>query len=144
MKTFSAKAKDVERKWYVIDAADQIVGRVAVEAARVLRGKHKPIYTSHVDTGDFVVIINADKAIFSGNKETQKIYTSYSGHVGGQKVETPKHIRRRGRPEIIMERAVKGMVPHHRLGRQQLSKLKIYTGAEHPHAAQNPETLVIS
>lgn len=144
MKTFSAKAQDVERKWYVIDAADQIVGQVAVEAARVLRGKHKPIYTSHVDTGDFVVIINADKAVFSGNKETQKIYTSYSGHVGGQKVETPKHIRRRGRPEIIMERAVKGMIPHNRLGSQQLTKLKIYSGAEHPHSAQNPETLELS
>jgi large subunit ribosomal protein L13 len=144
MKTFSAKAQDVERKWYVIDAADKIVGRVAVEAARFLRGKHKPIYTSHVDTGDFVVIINADKAVFSGNKETQKIYTSYSGYVGGQKVETPKHIRRRGRPEIIMERAVKGMIPHNRLGSQQFTKLKIYCGAEHPHAAQNPETLELS
>ncbi|MDA1007203.1 MAG: 50S ribosomal protein L13 [Verrucomicrobia bacterium] len=144
MKTFSAKSQDVVRKWYVIDAADQIVGRVAVEAARVLRGKHKPIFTSHVDTGDFVIIVNADKAIFSGNKETQKIYTSYSGHVGGLKVETPKHIRRRGRPEIIMERAVKGMIPHNRLGSVQASKLKIYTGADHPHAAQNPEPLVIS
>lgn len=144
MKTFSAKSQDVERKWHVIDAADQIVGRVAVEAARVLRGKHKPIYTSHVDTGDFVIIINADKARFSGAKETQKIYTSYSGHVGGQKVETPKHIRRRGRPEIIMERAVKGMIPHNRLGSAQMSKLKVYNGSEHPHAAQNPETLEIS
>lgn len=144
MKTFSAKSQDVERKWFVIDAADQIVGRVAVEAARILRGKHKPIYTSHVDTGDFVIIINADKARFSGNKESQKIYTSYSGHVGGQKVETPKHIRRRGRPEIIMERAVKGMVPHNRLGSVQMSKLKVYNGADHPHAAQNPETLEIS
>ena len=144
MKTFSAKSQDVERKWYVIDAADQIVGRVAVRAADILRGKHKPIYTPHADTGDFVIIINADKAVFTGNKETQKIYTSYSGYVGGQKVETPKHIRRRGRPEIIMERAVKGMVPHNRLGSAQLSKLKVYNGPDHPHAAQNPESLEIA
>nr|MCS5539572.1 50S ribosomal protein L13 [Roseibacillus sp.] len=93
MKTFSAKAADVERKWHLIDAADQILGKVAVEAARLLRGKHKPIFTPHVDTGDHVVIINAAKVRLTGNKETEKIYTSYSGYVGGQKVETPKKIR---------------------------------------------------
>lgn len=144
MKTFSAKPQDVERKWYVIDATDKVIGRVAVEAARILRGKHKPIFTTHIDTGDFVIIINADKAYFTGSKEVQKIYTSYSGYVGGQKVETPKHIRRRGRPEIIMERAVRGMIPHSRLGSAQFRKLKIYNGSEHPHVAQNPETLEIA
>ena len=101
MKTFSARAVDVERKWHVIDAADQILGKVAVEAARLLRGKHKATYTPHVDTGDHVVIINAEKVRLSGNKETQKIYTSFSGYVGGQKVETPKKGRAR-RPELLV------------------------------------------
>ena len=144
MKTISAKPADVEHHWFVVNAEGKTLGRLASEIAKRLRGKHKPIYTPHADTGDFVVIINADKVIFTGNKETQKIYTSYSGHVGGQKVETLKHICRRGRPEIIMERAVKGMVPHNRLGSAQLSKLKVYNGPDHPHAAQNPETLEIS
>ncbi|MFP6883983.1 MAG: 50S ribosomal protein L13 [Roseibacillus sp.] len=138
MKTFSAKAADVERKWLLIDAADQILGKVAVEAARLLRGKHKPIFTPHVDTGDHVVIINAAKVRLSGNKETEKIYTSYSGYVGGQKVETPKKIRAR-RPELLIERAVRGMIPHNRLGRAQFHKLKVYAGPEHEQGAQQPE-----
>ncbi len=138
MKTFSAKAADVERKWHVIDAADQILGKVAVEAARLLRGKHKPIFTPHVDTGDHVVIINAEKVRLSGNKETEKIYTSYSGYVGGQKVETPSKVRAR-RPELLVERAVRGMIPHNRLGRAQLRKLKVYAGPDHEHEAQQPE-----
>ena len=138
MKTFSAKAADVERKWHLIDAADQILGKVAVEAARLLRGKHKPIFTPHVDTGDHVVIINAAKVRLSGNKETEKIYTSYSGYVGGQKVETPKKIRAR-RPELLIERAVRGMIPHNRLGRAQFHKLKVYAGPEHEQDAQQPE-----
>ena len=138
MKTFSAKAADVERKWHLIDAADQILGKVAVEAARLLRGKHKPIFTPHVDTGDHVVIINAAKVRLSGNKETEKIYTSYSGYVGGQKVETPKKIRAR-RPELLIERAVRGMIPHNRLGRAQFHKLKVYAGPEHEQGAQQPE-----
>ena len=138
MKTFSAKATEVERKWYVIDAADQILGKVAVEAARLLRGKHKPIFTPHVDTGDHVVIINAEKVRLSGNKETEKIYTSYSGYVGGQKVETPKKVRAR-RPELLLERAVRGMIPHNRLGRSQLRKLRVYAGSEHEQEAQKPE-----
>ena len=138
MKTFSAKAADVERKWHLIDAADQILGKVAVEAARLLRGKHKPIFTPHVDTGDHVVIINAAKVRLTGNKETEKIYTSYSGYVGGQKVETPKKIRAR-RPELLIERAVRGMIPHNRLGRAQFHKLKVYAGPEHEQSAQQPE-----
>ncbi len=142
MKTFSAKATEVERKWYVIDAADQILGKVAVEAARLLRGKHKPIFTPHVDTGDHVVIVNAAKVRLSGNKETEKIYTSYSGYVGGQKVETPKKVRAR-RPELLVERAVRGMIPHTRLGRAQLRKLRVYKGAEHEQEAQKPEPYTV-
>ena len=138
MKTFSAKAVDVERKWHVIDAADQILGKVAVEAARLLRGKHKPIFTPHVDTGDHVVIVNAEKVRLSGNKETEKICTSYSGYVGGQKVETPSKVRAR-RPELLIERAVRGMIPHNRLGRAQLRKLKVYAGPDHEHEAQQPQ-----
>tara|TARA_B100000674_G_scaffold410282_1_gene358048 strand:- start:360 stop:788 length:429 start_codon:yes stop_codon:yes gene_type:complete len=142
MKTFSAKATEVDRKWYIIDAADQILGKVAVEAARLLRGKHKPIFTPHVDTGDHVVIVNAAKVRLSGNKETEKIYTSYSGYVGGQKVETPKKVRAR-RPELLVERAVRGMIPHTRLGRAQLRKLRVYKGAEHEQEAQKPEPYTI-
>ena len=142
MKTFSAKATEVDRKWHVIDAADQILGKVAVEAARLLRGKHKPIFTPHVDTGDHVVIINAKKVRLTGNKETEKIYTSYSGYVGGQKVETPKKVRAR-RPELLVEHAIRGMVPHTRLGRAQLRKLRVYAGAEHEQEAQKPEPYTI-
>ncbi len=138
MKTFSAKTAEVERKWYVIDAADQILGKVAVEAARLLRGKHKPIYTPHIDTGDHVVIINAQKVRLTGNKEAQKIYTSFSGYVGGQKVETPRKVRAR-RPELLVERAVRGMIPHNRLGRAQFRKLHVYAGPEHQQEAQQPE-----
>lgn len=138
MKTFSAKAEEVDRKWWIIDATDKIVGNVAVEAARLLRGKHKPIFTSHVDTGDFVIVINAEKAVFSGNKEDQKLYSRYSGWVGGQKVETPRSVRA-SHPERLVERAVNGMIPHNRLGRQILKKLKVYAGDQHPHEAQSPE-----
>lgn len=137
MKTFSAKAQEIERKWYVIDAADKVLGQVAVEAANLLRGKNKTIFTSHVDCGDYVVVINADKVVLSGNKENSKIYTRYSGYVGGQKVETPAKIRAR-RPQLLLEHAILGMVPHTRLGRAQATHLKVYAGAEHPHAAQQP------
>lgn len=137
MKTFSAKAAEVERKWHIIDADGKILGQVAVEAARLLRGKHKPIFTPHVDTGDFVVVINADKVTLSGMKEEHKIYTRYTGYVGNQKVETPKKVRQR-RPQLLVERAVRGMVPHNRLGSAQFKKLKVYCGADHPHEAQNP------
>lgn len=138
MKTFSAKAEEIDRKWYVIDAENQVLGEVAVAAARLLRGKDKPLFTSHIDCGDFVVIVNADKVRLTGNKETQKVYTSYSGYVDGQKRETVEKLRLR-RPELIVERAVHGMIPHNRLGRQILKKLKVYTGPEHPHEAQNVE-----
>lgn len=143
MKTYSARAVDVERKWWLIDAENQILGDVAVEAARLLRGKNKPIYTPHVDTGDFVVVINADKVVLSGNKETDKVYTRFSGYVGGQKSESPKDIRAR-KPELLVEKAVRGMIPHNKLGRQIFKKLKIHTGNEHPHEAQNPTNWEIS
>jgi large subunit ribosomal protein L13 len=142
MKTFSAKAETVDRKWYVVDANNQVVGRVAQKVADVLRGKNKVIYTTHNDTGDHVIIINAEKALFTGKKEEQKVYHTYSGYVGGEKIESPKQVRRR-RPTLILERAVKGMVPHNRLGRAVLKKLHIYAGAEHPHEAQNPVVLKI-
>jgi large subunit ribosomal protein L13 len=137
MKTFSAKPHEVERKWYVIDAKGKVLGQVAVEAARLLRGKHKPIFTSHVDTGDFVVVINADQVVLTGNKENAKIYTRFSGYVGGKKVETPRQVRER-RPVLLVERAVYGMLPKTRLGKAQYSKLKVYAGSEHPHEAQQP------
>lgn len=138
MKTFSAKPTDVERTWHVIDAKDKILGQVAVEAARLLRGKHKTIFTPHIDTGDFVVVINADKVVFSGTKENDKIYTRFSGWVGGQKVETPRMVRKR-RPVLLVEDAVWGMIPKNRLGRAQFRKLKVYASEEHPHEAQQPQ-----
>ena len=143
MKTFSAKAQDVERKWYVIDAADKVLGQVAREAAVLLRGKHKAIFTPHVDTGDHVIVINAEKVRLTGNKETQKIYTAYTGYVGNQKIETPKKVRQR-HPELLVERAVKGMIPHNRLGSAIYKKLHVYAGTEHAHAAQNPEVFEIA
>ena len=137
MKTFSAKANEVKRQWWLIDAADQVLGRVAVKAANLLRGKEKPIYTSHVDTGDFVIVINAAKVRVTGKKEEQKTYMSFSGFVGGHKTENLK-ARRARRPELLVERAVKGMIPHNRLGRATFTKLKVYRGSDHPHAAQLP------
>ena len=135
MKTFSAKAEEIDRKWYVIDAENKVLGDVAVAAANLLRGKNKPLFTPHCDCGDFVVVINADKVRLTGNKEQQKLYTSYSGYVGGQKRETVEKLRERP-PELIVERAVHGMIPHNRLGRQIFKKLKVYNGSEHPHEAQ--------
>lgn len=143
MKTFSAKAQEIERKWYVIDAADKVLGQVAVEAANLLRGKNKPIFTPHVDCGDYVVVINADKVVLTGNKERAKIYTRYSGYVGGQKVTTPSKIRTK-RPQFLLEHAILGMVPHTRLGRAQAAHLKVYAGAEHPHEAQQPVSYTIA
>ena len=140
--TISAKATEVQRKWFVIDAANQIVGQVAESAAVLLRGKHKPTYTPHIDSGDFVVVINAEKARFTGKKETLKQYTSFSGFMGGHKSETPER-RRLRRPELLIETAVKGMIPHNRLGRQIYKKLKVYVGADHPHAAQQPANFTV-
>ena len=140
MKTFSAKANEVHRQWWVIDAADQVLGRVAVKAATLLRGKEKAIYTPHCDTGDFVIVINAAKVRVTGKKETDKSYMSFSGFVGGHKSESVK-ARRARRPELLVERAVKGMIPHNKLGRAVYTKLKVYGGAEHPHAAQQPQAV---
>ncbi len=139
-KTISAKPAEVERAWYVIDAENQIVGRLASQVATILRGKHKPSFTPHVDTGDFVIVVNADKARFSGNKEEDKLYYSYSGYPGGLKTRTAKVMRQR-RPEYIVRHAVKGMLPKGPLGRQMLKKLKVYAAPTHPHEAQQPQVL---
>ena len=140
MRTFSAKTNEVKRQWWVIDAADQVLGRVAVKAANLLRGKEKAIFTPHVDTGDFVIVINADKVRVTGKKEEQKSYMSFSGFVGGHKSESFR-ARRERRPELLVEKAVKGMLPHNRLGRATFTKLKVYRGAEHPHQAQQPQAV---
>ena len=137
MKTFSAKATEVARKWYVVDAKDQPLGRIAVRIANLLRGKGKAIFTPHVDTGDFVVVINAEKVRLTGKKELQKEFMSFSGYVGGHKSENAEQ-RRARRPELLVEHAVKGMIPHNRLGRSIFTKLKVYRGDQHPHEAQNP------
>jgi large subunit ribosomal protein L13 len=137
MKTFSAKAGDIERKWYIVDARNRSLGRVAVTVANILRGKGKTIFTPHIDTGDFVIVINADKVRLTGEKEVQKKYMSFSGYVGGHKSESAGRRRERF-PELLIEHAVKGMVPHNRLGRALLTKLKVYKGDRHPHEAQQP------
>lgn len=143
-KTFSLRKEDAreQRKWYVIDAKDQILGKVAVRAANLLRGKGKAVYTPHVDCGDFVVVINADKVRVTGKKEVQKSYMSFSGYVGGHKSESFK-ARRARHPELLIERAVRGMIPHNRLGRAIYTKLKVYKGDQHPHAAQKPEPVSV-
>jgi len=137
MKTFSAKASEVPRKWWLIDAKDQVLGRVAVKAANLLRGKEKSVFTPHVDTGDFVIVVNADKVRVTGKKEEQKTFMSFSGYVGGHKSENVR-ARRMRHPELLVERAVRGMIPHNRLGRSIYRKLKVYRGEDHPHAAQQP------
>jgi len=138
MKTFSAKANEVSRRWWLIDAKDQVLGRVAVKAANLLRGKEKTIFTPHIDAGDFVIVINAEKVRLTGKKEEQKSYMSFSGYVGGHKSESAR-ARRARHPELLVERAVRGMVPHNRLGRAIYRKLKVYCGHSHPHAAQCPQ-----
>ncbi len=141
-KTYSAKPGEVEREWFIVDATDQIVGRLATRIATVLRGKHKPQYTPHVDTGDFVVVVNAEKVRFSGNKELQKQYFSYSGYPGGERLRTPEEMRRQ-HPTFIVQNAVKGMLPKGPLGRAMLKKLRVYEGPDHPHQAQQPKELTI-
>lgn len=143
MRTFSAKANEVQRRWWLIDAKDQILGRVAVKAANLLRGKEKNIFTPHVDTGDFVIVINAEKVRLSGKKEDQKSYMSFSGYVGGHKSENAG-ARRMRHPELLVERAVRGMIPHNRLGRSVYRKLKVYRGHDHPHTAQQPESVKLA
>ncbi|HWQ73277.1 MAG TPA: 50S ribosomal protein L13 [Desulfitobacteriaceae bacterium] len=142
MSTFFAKATDINRKWFVIDAAGIPLGRVATEAARILRGKHKPIFTANVDTGDHVIIINAEKTILTGNKLNNKKYRHHSGYPGGLKEVTYKNLMQ-NMPERAMEHAIKGMLPHNKLGAQMYRKLKVYKGAAHPHQAQQPENWTI-
>ncbi|MDR2980634.1 MAG: 50S ribosomal protein L13 [Puniceicoccales bacterium] len=138
MKTTLAKtANDTEKTWYVVDAADQVLGRLAVKIAAILRGRHKPTYTPHIDTGDYVVVINADKIRLTGNKETDKTYMFYSGWVGTAYRRNVAHMRTH-KPAFIIEHAVKGMLPKNKLANKMIAKLKVYAGAEHPHAAQNP------
>ncbi len=141
-KTFSAKPTDISREWHVVDAENQIAGRMASKIATILRGKHKPGYTPHMDTGDHVIVINADKIRFSGNKEEDKKYFRHTGYPGGSKFRSVKEVREK-KPTFLVQNAVKGMLPKGALGRQMLSKLKVYAGAEHPHEAQNPKTLVV-
>ena len=140
MKTFSAKASEVPRKWWLIDAKDQVLGRVAVKAANLLRGKEKAVFTPHVDTGDFVIVVNADKVRVTGKKEEQKTFMSFSGYVGGHKSENVR-ARRARHPELLIERAVRGMIPHNRLGRSVYRKLKVYRGEDHPHSAPQPSAV---
>ncbi|MEM8807928.1 MAG: 50S ribosomal protein L13 [Cyanobacteria bacterium P01_G01_bin.38] len=142
-KTYVPSVSELNQKWYVIDAADQRLGRLATAVAEILRGKNKPTYTPHMDTGDFVVIINADKIDVTGNKRSQKLYRRHSGRPGGMKVETFQQLQDRI-PERIVEKAVKGMLPKNALGRRLFTKLKVYAGPEHPHQAQQPETLTIN
>ena len=139
-KTFSATPSDIERDWYVVDASNRVVGRLASRIARVLRGKHKPTYTPHMDTGDHVVVINADQVLFTGSKEQDKEYRRYSGYPGGDSTESPEEVRD-AQPTKIIERAVKGMLPQGPLGREMFKKLKVYAGPEHPHEAQQPAPL---
>ena len=136
--TYSAKKESVERKWYVIDAANKPLGRVATEAARLLRGKHKPTYTPNLDTGDHVIILNASKVVLTGKKLDQKIYRRHSGYIGGMKETTARDLLNKS-PEKMMMHAVKGMLPHNSLGRQMLKKLRVYANNEHENAAQKPE-----
>lgn len=138
MKTYMAKPAEVDRKWYVIDAEGQTLGRLASEVASILRGKHKAIYTPHVDTGDYVIVINAEKIQLTGNKLSQKMYRTYSGYPGGLKEMNYGTLLNK-KPEKAVEAAIKGMLPHNRLGRAMYKKLKVYKGSEHPHQAQKPE-----
>lgn len=140
MKTYYAKPGEVAREWLLIDAQDQVLGRVASKAAQILRGKHKPTYTPHVDTGDFVVIVNADKIRVTGKKLTDKEYYRHSGYPGGLKCETFEEAMEK-HPERVIEHAVKGMLPKNTLGRAMAKKLKVYAGAEHPHMAQQPREI---
>jgi large subunit ribosomal protein L13 len=142
MKSFIAKPAEVERKWYVVDADGKTLGRLASEVASVLRGKNKPTYTPHVDCGDYVIVINAEKVAVTGKKRSEKIYKKHTGYPGGLREITFDKLQQK-KPEEIIRHAVKGMLPDGALGRQMFKKLKVYAGAEHPHTAQKPETLEI-
>jgi len=136
-RTYSPKAGEVERGWHLVDADGVVLGRLSTRIAGLLLGKHKPTWAPHLDTGDFVIVVNAEKVLLTGKKEEQKVYYRHSGHPGNLKQETAGHLRRR-RPVKLVEEAVKGMLPKSRLGRQLLRKLKVYAGPQHPHAAQKP------
>lgn len=138
--TKHANEATVQRNWYVVDGTNQTVGRMCAKIATVLRGKNKAYYTPHVDCGDFIIVTNADKVVFTGNKMEDKEYLTFSGYPGGQKGEAAKNLLKR-RPEAVIERAVKGMLPKNRLGRQMFKKLFVYAGSEHPHGAQKPSVL---
>lgn len=138
MKTTLAKPAEVQRKWYVVDAKDQILGRLAVKIANVLRGRHRPTFTPHVDTGDFVVVINAEQVRLTGKKEDQKQYMFYSGWKGNEKYRSVGEMQK-AQPEFVIQHAVEGMLPGNRLAREMIKKLKVYAGSEHPHEAQKPE-----
>ena len=141
--TKHANEATVQRNWYVVDGTNQTVGRMCSRIAAILRGKNKPYYTAHVDCGDFVIVTNADKVVFTGNKMEEKEYLNFSGYPGGLKVEIAKDLLHR-RPEAVIERAIKGMLPKNRLGRKMFKKLFVYAGSEHPHGAQKPTTLSLS
>ena len=143
IKTPLPKQDSLDQKWYVVDAAGQRLGRLATEIAKTIRGKNKPEYTPHMDTGDFVVVINAEKVVVTGRKPDQKLYRRHSGRPGGMKVETFNELQDRI-PERIIEKAVKGMLPKNALGRRLFTKLKVYAGSEHPHEAQQPEVMTIN
>lgn len=142
MKTFVPKQDDIERRWYVVDADGQVLGRLASRVAQILRGKHKPMYTPHLDVGDHVIIINAGKIQLSGKKSMQKRYYHHTGYPGGLRSDSFLKLRRE-HPERVLQHAVRGMLPHNKLGRQMIKKLKVYPDAEHPHSAQQPEVLTI-
>ena len=143
MRTYSPKTGDVQRQWHVIDATDVVLGRLASQVATLLRGKHKPIYAPHVDTGDFVIVVNADKVALTGNKREAKMAYRHSGYPGGLKSRSLNEMLER-RPEEVIRIAVKGMLPRNRLARKQLTKLKVYAGPEHPHQAQSPQPYEIT
>ena len=141
-RTYSAKEADIKRKWYVVDAEGKTLGRLATQVAIVLRGKHKPIFTPHVDTGDHMIVVNAEKIHLTGDKVRQKTYYRHSGYPGGLKSETVKDLLER-KPYVIVERAIKGMLPKTKLGKQMGRKLNVYAGPTHPHKAQQPETMAV-
>jgi large subunit ribosomal protein L13 len=143
MGTYTAKMEDVERSWYIVNAENKVLGKLAAEVASILRGKHKPIFTPHVDAGDFIVVVNAEKVHLTGRKLDKKLYFSHSGYPGGLKVKSAGKMLKE-KPEEVIRHAVRGMLPKNRLGRRLITKLKIYTGPDHPHQAQNPKELKIN
>jgi large subunit ribosomal protein L13 len=142
MKTYTPKTTDIQRRWVVVDAENKVLGRLASEVAQILRGKHKPMYTPHLDTGDFVVVVNADKIRLTGNKAEKKTYFRHSGYMGGDRLIPFREMQEK-HPERIIDLAVKGMLPKNNLGRLMRRKLKVYAGPDHPHAAQQPESIEI-